>query len=80
MCDGDLYPKGKKLRCSTTGQEVAYVGQAKMKTPEGDTPVAGVHIVLVAPLDFIDDGVREVREDQIEDEQSNVRVLHVQVG
>lgn len=64
MC-GDLYQKGTELWLWTTGELVKYVGQAKYKTDTGEKECGGVHIVLAPPLDFIDDGVREVREDQI---------------
>lgn len=61
MC-GDLYPKGTELWSRTMGQMVRYVGQAKYLTDTGEQACGGVHIVLAPPLDFIDDGVREVRE------------------
>lgn len=64
MC-GDLYPKGTELLFRPTGEMVRYVGVAKYRTDTGEKECGGVHIVLVKPLDFIDDGVREVREDQI---------------
>jgi hypothetical protein len=64
MC-GDLYPKGTELWWRTTGEAVRYVGQAKYRTDTGEKECGGVHIVLASPLDFIDDGIREVREDEI---------------
>lgn len=64
MC-GDLYPKGTELLLRPTGEVVRYVGVAKYRTDAGERQCEGVHIVLAPALDFIDDGVREVREDQI---------------
>lgn len=64
MC-GDLYPKGTELWLRTTREVVRYVGQAKYRTDTGEKECGGVHIVLASPLDFIDDGVREVSESEI---------------
>lgn len=67
MCgEGGLYPKGKKLRCKSTGDVVEYVVQASET----------VHIVLAEQLDFLDDRVREVEEgDLLDEEGTNVRML-----
>lgn len=55
MSNGDLYPKGTRLWLKSLDQEVEYVCYAK----------EGIHIVLVKPLDFLDDRVREVKADDL---------------
>lgn len=58
MLNGDLYPKGKKLFHTSLLVQVEYVCYAGK----------GIHIVLAPPLDFLDDGIREVKAHELADE------------
>lgn len=55
MLNGDLYPKGKRVLHKGWMVSVEYVCHAG----------CGVHIVLVPPLDTMDDRVREVPAEEL---------------